>query len=127
MSGHGWRVGLRVATQTPKAPAAHKPASTNVAWRQFVGQWRVGRPDGPDFIITLRDDYTAAASQGVPATGTWECFNGEAPIQWSSGNWNIIRREGSGYRKLLFVKREWTNFDGPPADSAGAVKISAGN
>ena len=82
----------------------------------------MGRPGKPDFIISLHADFTAKNSLGT--TGKWEYINGEARVLWSGGNWIIIRREGSGYRKLFF--KAGMPFDGPPTDSGSAVKISNG-
>jgi formylglycine-generating enzyme required for sulfatase activity len=94
-------------------------------WRFFVGDWRVGRPSGPDFIISLHGDFTAWNS-GVDWRGTWEYVNGEARMTWGSTGWrNTIRREGQGFRKLAFGPGK--SFDDPPTDTGAAVKIQPGN
>jgi hypothetical protein len=89
----------------------------------FVGDWRVGRPGKADFVISLDEDSTAK-SNASSQSGRWEFVDGEARITWSDGKRQVIRREGSGFRKLYF--KPGASFDDPPTDMAAAEKIQPG-
>jgi hypothetical protein len=123
-SGAGSTDGQAASGTQPQMPNPQSPTPSPASEAMFfVGDWRVGVPGKADAIISLHKDSTARSTLG--GTGKWELINGEARIRWSVGAWNIIRREGSGYRKLFF--KAGMPLDGPPADTGGAEKISTGN
>ncbi len=107
---------------TPKA--RETPKVRPIDRRFFVGDWRLGQPNGADFLISLHADSTASSSF-LGGTGKWEFIHGEARILWntgkSAGGWHIIRREGSGFRKLYF--KAGMPLDRPTNDICGAEKL----
>lgn len=103
---------------------ARRPATSQVTAKSFIGRWAIGRPkDGgkPNFVMTLNSDLTARKSHVPQASGKWQLVDGEARVIWSDGWRDVIRREGTRYRKIAF--RPGTDFDSAPSNTESADRL----
>lgn len=109
----------RIQNGARRSPAAQEDATR----MEFVGSWDIGRPregGAPAFVMTLQEDGTARKSHVPKATGEWMLVAGEARVVWSDGWRDIIRKAGSGYRKVAF--RPGSDFEDAPDNTDSARK-----
>ncbi len=112
--------GLRVGRAATDITSDKPDREGQESWRIFVGQWAIGAPDRPSFVMTLNEDFSAKKSHVPNATGKWEYVNGEARVVWSDGWRDIIRSVEKKFRKIAF--QPGTTFDSAPNNTESAEK-----